>query len=213
MAHSSLAGRRLRSWLPLAGVLVVPALLLGVAGCSCPVGPASTGAGAGGGGPAWFEDVTDAVGLDFVHDCGPTGRYFMPQSMGSGAAFLREADGTLYLYLLHDAGPGSASVNRLYRLGPGGRFRDVTAGSGLGVAGYSKGVAVGDVDNDGRPDVLLTQYGGVKLFLNRGGGQFEDATAEAGLDDPLWAMSAAFVDYDRDGRLDLVVVNYKDYDP
>src|SRR5205823_13208414 len=77
------------------------------------------------------------------------------------------------------------------------------------------GVAVGDVNNDGLPDVLLTQYGGVKLFLNLGGGRFADVTEEAGLANanPLWAMSAAFLDYDRDGLLDLVVVNYLDYDP
>src|SRR5262249_55682454 len=94
-----------------------------------------------------------------------------------------------------------------------GKLGDGTAGPGLGVAGWSMGVAVGDVNNDGLADVLLTQYGGVKLFLNRGGGRFEDVTQEAGLDNPLWACSAAFLDYDRDGWLDLVVVNYLDYDP
>src|SRR5438034_310575 len=72
---------------------------------------------------------------------------------------------------------------------------------------------VGDVNNDGLPDVVVTQYGGVKLFLNLGGGRFENVTEEAGLSNPLWSSSAAFVDYDRDGRLDLVVVNYLDYDP
>src|SRR5204863_3970725 len=129
------------------------------------------------------------------------------------AAFLHDADGSLYLYLLQNAGPDSKSVNRLYKRTPEGTFRDVTAGSGLGVAGWSMGVAVGDVNNDGLPDVLLTQYGGVKLFLNRGDGRFEDITGAAGLSNPLWGTSANFLDYDRDGRLDLVVVNYLDYDP
>ncbi len=115
-------------------------------------------------GPAWFEDVTDVVGLDFVQDAGPTDTYFMPQMMGSGAAFIHERDDTLYLYLLNNAGPDSASVNRLYKRVPGGKFQDVTAGSGLDVAGYNMGVAIADVNNDGLPDVLLTQYGGVKLF-------------------------------------------------
>ncbi len=187
------------------------ALLLASAGCSpkpTTIDPADEADG-----PAWFEDVTDAVGLDFVHDPGPTDAYFMPQSMGSGAAFLHDGDGTLYLYLIQDAGPDSKSVNRLYRREKDGKFKDVTEGSGLGVAGYGMGVAVGDVNNDGRPDVLLTEYGRIRLFLNLGGGKFEDATAEAGLSDPLWAMSAAFFDYDRDGLLDLVVVNYLDYDP
>jgi hypothetical protein len=164
-------------------------------------------------GPIWFEDVTDKVGLDFVHDPGPTGTYFMPQSLGSGCAVIHDGDGTLYLYLLQNAGPDSGSVNRLYRRQADGTFKDVTEGSGLGVAGYNMGVAVGDVNNDGRPDVLLTQYGGIRLFLNRGGGHFDDVTAEAGLSNPLWAMSAAFFDYDRDGWLDLVVVNYVDYNP
>jgi hypothetical protein len=75
------------------------------------------------------------------------------------------------------------------------------------------GVAVGDVNNDGRPDVLVTGYKGVRLFLNNGNGTFTDFTRESGLEDPQWGMSASFVDYDRDGWLDLVAVNYVDYDP
>jgi hypothetical protein len=198
----------------LLGVVVIPALL--AQGCGDPRTPsatASTGAVAGDDGPDWFEDVTEQFGLDFIHDPGPTGTYFMPQSMGSGCAFLQEGDGTLYIYLLQGAGPSSKSVNRLYRKTPDGKFKDVTEGSGLGVPGYNLGVAVADVNNDGLPDVFLTQYGGIKLFLNLGGGRFEDVTDEAGLNNPLWGASAAFLDYDRDGWLDLVVINYLDYDP
>jgi hypothetical protein len=197
-----------------AGLLNV--LILGLLGCGSggpPSADSPGGADFDADGPAWFEDVTDAVGLDFVHDPGPTDDYFMPASMGSGCAFLLDRDETLYLYLLQNAGPKSKSVNRLYRRLPGGKFQDVTEGSGLGVAGWNMGVAVADVNNDGRPDVLLTQYGGIRLFLNRGGGRFEDVTAEAGLSNPLWGTSAAFFDYDRDGWLDLVVVNYVDYNP
>ena len=168
-------------------------------------------------GPVWFEDVSDAVKLDFVHDPGPVGPYFMPQSIGSGAAFIQEfsPDGaeTLYIYLLQNAGPDSKSVNRLYKRLSDGTFRDVTKGSGLDVAGFNMGVAIADVNNDGLPDVLLTQYHGVRLFLNRGGGHFDDVTEEAGLSNPLWGTSAAFFDYDRDGWLDLVLVNYLDYEP
>ncbi|HBI45508.1 MAG TPA: hypothetical protein DDY78_22035 [Planctomycetales bacterium] len=166
-------------------------------------------------GPGWFEDVTDQVGLDFVHDAGPLdGSYFMPQIMGSGAAlFDFDGDGRLDLYLLQNGGPKSSSTNRLYKQMPDGTFKDVSKGSGLDVAGWNMGVAVGDVNNDGRPDVLVTQYGGIKLFLNNGDGTFTDVTRESGLDNPAWGTSAAFVDYDRDGWLDLVVVNYVNYDP
>jgi hypothetical protein len=167
-------------------------------------------------GPGWFADITDASGLDFVHDAGPVDEtYFMPQSVGSGAAVLDfDGDGLPDLYLLQNAGPDSKAVNRLYRQLPDHTFRDVSAGSGLDVAGWNMGVAVGDVNNDGLPDVLVTQYGGVRLFLNEGGGRFTDVTKEAGLDGVRgWATSASFVDYDRDGWLDLFVARYVDYDP
>jgi enediyne biosynthesis protein E4 len=165
-------------------------------------------------GPAWFEDVTDRVGLDFTHDPGPTGKYFMPQSVGSGGAlFDFDGDGRLDIYLVQNAGPNSNIRNRLFHQKADGTFEDVSAGSGLDVAGYGMGVAIGDVNNDGRPDVLLTEYGRTRLFLNLGGGKFKDVSEEAGIRNPLWGTSAAFFDFDRDGWLDLIVVNYIDYDP
>jgi hypothetical protein len=166
-------------------------------------------------GPPWFQDVTEELGLHFVHDAGPVGNYFMPQVMGSGAAlFDFDNDGRLDIYLVQNGGPGSRSTNRLFRQGPDGRFTDVSAGSGLDVAGHGMGVAIGDVNNDGWPDVFLTGFGRVRLFLNNGDGKtFTDITQEAGLDNVSWATSACFVDFDRDGWLDLLFVNYVDYDP
>jgi hypothetical protein len=165
-------------------------------------------------GPQWFKDITEEVGLDFVHDAGPVGSYFMPQIVGSGAAFFDfDNDGRLDIYLLQNGGPNSQSTNRLFHQGPDGRFTDVSKGSGLDIAGYCMGVAIGDVNNDGWPDVLVTEYRGIKLFLNNGNGTFTDVTAEAGLENLLWGTSAAFLDYDRDGWLDLVVTNYVDFDP
>ncbi len=165
-------------------------------------------------GPPWFEDATDAAGIDFTHDAGLPNVRFVPQIMGSGCAFLdADGDGKLDLYLLQFGGPGSKSVNRFYQQVGGGRFEDATAASGLGLAGHCHGVAVGDVNNDGRPDILVTRFGGLTLFVNTGGGRFEDATAGSGLINPGWGTSAAFLDFDRDGWLDLVVVNYLDHDP
>ena len=120
-------------------------------------------------GPGWFADVTDEVGLDFVHDAGPAdGAYFMPQIIGSGAAlFDFDGDGRLDIYLLQNGGPNPPPRTSSTSSCPDGNFQDVSDGSGLDFAGWNMGVAVGDVNNDGRPDVLVTQYGGVKLFLNQ----------------------------------------------
>jgi hypothetical protein len=180
-------------------------------GCSHPdTGPAQAAPE----GPVWFRDVSAEVGLDFLHQAGPTGRYFMPQIMGSGAALLDfDNDGLFDLYFVTNGGPDSPARNRLYRQLPGGRFQDVSDGSGLDIAGYGMGVAVGDFDNDGWVDVYVAQYGGGRLFRNRGNGTFEDVTRTAGVEQLGWGTSCCFVDYDRDGWLDLVVVHYLDYDP
>ncbi len=165
-------------------------------------------------GPAWFEDITAKAGLNFIHDPGDVDKYLMYQSIGSGCAIADlDGDGRPDLLLLTNAGPKSTSTNKLYRQNPDGTFADVSAGSGLDFPGWNMGIAVGDVNNDGKPDVLITQVGGARLLLNRGGMKFEDVTAEAGIDNPTWGTSAAFLDYDRDGWLDLFIVNYVDYDP
>jgi hypothetical protein len=160
----------------------------------------------------WLADVASEAGMSFVHDAGPLGDYFMPQIMGSGVALIdADGDGLLDVYLLQHGGP-AGKTNQLFRQLAGGRFADVSRGSGLDVAGFFTGAAVADVDNDGRPDLIVTQFGGVRLFLNDGGNRFTDATEGSGLHNPGWGVSSAFVDFDRDGLLDLFVVNYVAFD-
>ena len=162
----------------------------------------------------FFEDATEKSGVRFVHEVETSGRYLFPESIGSGAAALDfDNDGRLDLYLIHNAGPAARATNRLFHQEADGRFADVSAGSGLDVAGRGQGLAVGDVNNDGLPEVFITEYDRVRLFLNRGGGRFADITVEAGITNRHWSVPAAFFDFDRDGWLDLVVGNYLDFDP
>ena len=138
----------------------------------------------------------------------------MPDQVGSGVAlFDFDNDGRLDVYLVRGGGTNSDARNQLFHQEADGTFRNVSAGSGLDVAGRGMGAFAGDVNNDGLPDVLVTEYGAVRLFQNLGAGKFREVTREAGLDNPRWAAPASFIDYDRDGWLDIVVGNYVDYDP
>jgi hypothetical protein len=172
--------------------------------------------------PPIFRDVTKEVGIDFMHVTGREGTYFFPEIMVGGGGFLDyDRDGDLDIYLVngnyqHDAqqGPGPLpDTNRLYRQDEGFRFVDVTEQSGLDDPHYGMGVAIGDINNDGYPDVYVTNYGPDQLYLNQGDGTFRNITVEAGIENLRWAASASFVDYDRDGWLDLYVTNYVDYFP
>lgn len=195
------------------GFRIAAAVVL-VAGCvpSNGKGPRKGGDAADRG--AWFVEVGETRGLDFRNDPGPAGSFFMPQSMGNGAALVDvDQDGRLDLYLTQGAGPASGATNKLFHQEPDGHFRDISAGSGVDVAGFASGVAAADVTNDGLPDLFVSEYGGMRLFVNDGAGRFHDATAASGLGGSAWGSSCGFFDFDRDGWLDLVIANYVAYDP
>ena len=168
---------------------------------------------------AWIVDVTEEVGIDFVHETGEAGGLHLPSIMSAGAAlFDYDGDGDLDAYFTNgsfvldpdDSRP--TPRNRLYRQEDDGSFVDATDESGLGDPGYGMGLAVGDVDNDGDLDVYLGNFGADRLYLNRGDGTFEDATEAAGLDVDGFASSVIFCDYDVDGDLDVYVARYVSYD-
>lgn len=159
-------------------------------------------------GEPWFEDVTAPWGIDFVQHAGSMERYPMPQINGTGlAVFDCDGDGLLDLYFLQGIADAE-HPNRLYRQRGRGKFEDATAGSALAGNGVCTGVAVGDINTDGLPDVLLNYADKAELFLNQGDGKFQDITKAAGIENPWWGTSASFFDYDRDGWLDLFIGNY-----
>ena len=178
-----------------------------------------------------FVDAALESGIDFRHFPGTTGEYFFPEIAGSGVAvFDYDGDGDLDIYALQGAmledGRSAADstipprdgvavpANRLYRNELVERdtlfFTDVTAASGVGDAGYGMGAAVGDFDNDGDPDLFVSNFGKNRLFENLGDGTFSAVAGAVSADDE-WTTSASFVDYDRDGDLDLFATNYVGY--
>jgi hypothetical protein len=165
--------------------------------------------------PAWFEEFNVASGLAFVHQVDVSGSYLFSESMASGGALVDfDNDGRLDVLLIHNVNPAlTAATNRLFHQEPDGHFKDVSVGSGLERAGPGQGLAVGDLNNDGLPEILITEYDRVRLFLNEGRGSFREVTALAGITNNQWSIAAAFFDYDRDGWLDLVLGNYLDFDP
>jgi hypothetical protein len=159
-------------------------------------------------------DVTAAAGLQFRHNNGAYGGKLLPETLGSGCAFLDyDADGWQDILLVNSMDwPGhkrQRSTLRLYRNNRNGTFADVTRVAGLDVELYGMGVAVGDIDNDGFPDIFVTCVGQNRLFRNTGKGTFVDATRKSGLDGrEAFSTSAMWLDFDRDGFLDLFVCNY-----
>lgn len=163
-----------------------------------------------------FTDVTAAAGLRFVHENGAFGRKYLPETMGSGAAFLDvDDDGWQDILLVNGTSwpgrPASKAVMALFRNNANGTFTDITAAAGLAVPMYGMGVAAADYDRDGRVDVYVTALGRNRLFRNLGHAKFADVTDEAGVASPGFSTSAAWLDVDRDGRIDLLVAHYVDW--
>jgi hypothetical protein len=159
-------------------------------------------------------DVTGTAGLQFRHNSGAYGGKLLPETLGSGCAFIDyDSDGWQDILLVNGMDwPGhkrQRSTLRLYHNNRNGTFTDVTRAAGLDVEIYGMGVAVGDVTNDGFPDIFITCVGQNRLFRNTGKGTFIDVTKTSGFDGRLaFSTSAMWVDFDRDGLLDLFVCNY-----
>jgi hypothetical protein len=159
-----------------------------------------------------FTDVSAQAGVHFTHNSGRAGRKYLPETLGSGCAFIDlDGDGWPDILLVNskDWTPrGRRSLAALYRNNHNGTFTDITAGSGLDVEMYGMGVAIADYDNDGREDIYITALDGDRLFHNEGNGKFRDVTKASGIQNANFGTSAAWLDYDRDGKLDLFVANY-----
>ena len=166
-----------------------------------------------------FVDVTSASNLRFRHNSGAYGGKLLPETLGSGCAFLDyDADGWQDILLVNGMDwPGhkkQRSTLHLYRNNRDGTFTDITHKSGLDIEMYGMGVAVGDYNNDGFPDILVTCVGQNRLFKNTGTGTFIDVTKTSGLQGrQALSTSALWFDYDRDGLLDLFVCNYVKWSP
>jgi hypothetical protein len=166
-----------------------------------------------------LRDVTESAGIAFRHNSGAFGEKYLPETMGAGCAFLDfDRDGWMDILLVNGMGwPGHAknkSTLKLYRNNGDGAFTDVTRKAGLEIEMYGMGVAVGDYDNDGLPDVLITCLGQNRLFHNLGDGRFQDVTEKSGLGGrKSFSTSALWFDSDGNGLLDLFVCNYVRWSP
>src|ERR1700756_1108687 len=166
-----------------------------------------------------FEEVPPSVrGISWKHTAGKSPEKYLPETTGAGCAFLDyDNDGWMDLYLVNSGAcdfftPTPPLRTALYHNNHDGTFTDVTQKAGVGAGGFGQGVAVGDYNGDGFPDLYVTQYGKSILYRNNGDGSFTDVTEKAGVAAPGWASSAVWFDYDNDGRLDLFVCRFVDFD-
>jgi hypothetical protein len=176
--------------------------------------PKSVGASA-----TLFEQVSpSSSGITWKHVSGRSSASYLPETTGAGCAFIDyDNDGWMDIYLINSGrcdfyDPSPPLRNALYRNNRDGSFADVTEKAGVAGGGYGMGVAVGDYDGDGYPDLYIAQYGRSILYHNNGDGSFTDVTEKAGVAAPGWASSALWFDYDNDGRLDLFVCRFVDFD-
>jgi hypothetical protein len=156
-------------------------------------------------------------GIRWAHTAGKSPERFLPETTGPGCAFLDyDNDGWMDIYLVNSGkcdfySPEPPLRNALYRTNRDGTFTDVTEKARVAGGGYGQGVAVGDYDGDGFPDIYVTQYGRSVLYHNNGDGTFTDVTEKAGVAAPGWSSSAVWFDYDNDGRLDLFVCQFVEF--
>jgi hypothetical protein len=163
------------------------------------------------------EVLSSTSGITWTHTAGSSPEKYLPESTGAGCAFLDyDNDGWMDIYLVNSGPcdfytPSRPLRNALYRNNRDGTFTDVTEKAGVMGNGYGMGVAVGDYDGDGFPDLFVSQYGRSILYHNNRDGTFTDVTQHAGISTPGWASSAVWFDYDNDGRLDLFVGRFVDF--
>jgi hypothetical protein len=166
-----------------------------------------------------FEEVPPSrSGITWVHTAGKSSMKHLPETSGAGCAFLDyDNDGWMDIYLVNSGKadfytPAKPLRNALYRNNRDGTFTDVTEKAGVAGGGYGMGVAVGDYDGDGFPDLYVTQFGRNILYRNNGDGSFTDVTDKAGVACAGWSSSAVWFDYDNDGKLDLFVCQFAEFD-
>ena len=168
--------------------------------------------------PYPFEEIpAGKSGIRWVHSSGKSPEKYLPETTGAGCAFFDyDNDGWMDIYLVNSGkcdffAPDPPLRNALYKNNRDGTFTDVTEKAGVAGGGFGQGVAVGDYDGDGFPDLYVSQYGRSILYHNNGDGTFTDVTEKAGVAAPGWASSAVWFDYDNDGRLDLFVCRFVDF--